>query len=627
MKDRRKNKTKRKVLLALYLAVCLVIIVAAYFHLSRIARNFNTEHLELITGLYAEKMNDSMEYLQNYVQEDIKMIRSMENAQPEEILEQLEKNLDKTVFGDIGFIMNDGEIYGSSSCAVSDIKKKQLDEAALASDTSFNSDPYQSSRTGNMTMTVFVPVGDTSLVHTLYVSIMIENLRQLGEYELLQGKISIHLLKADSENFITCVSDNSGTSGSWNNLLLQQKYFQYDVGYSYNQWIKDMRSGKKDGRFSAIIRGEESTISYRSISVMPGWYVIVELTNKNISDITQQFSAWGGVYGSILVGFTMLYMLTIVLLEKKDKKMYMGLSTTDSLTGILNRRAFQIAVEEELRGKTPGVFIFIDVDNFKIYNDTYGHNNGDFCLKHFAKTMKSCFPEDSIIGRYGGDEFVVMLRYINSQKEAEQIAAKIVDVVKKKENLTIPETISVSIGMAFFNDEKNCSELFSKADEALYISKKAGKGCFSVYGRKYDSEIVTGAEHKVLIWSASRNIISTLEYELPHTVSTDSVASIEDIREYFDAKENNVMAIYVDFSDYPYDGKELWDILKKETWLKKCPIIAICKEGNINQIKYAVNSGIIMDLMLAPLEVPQLKRRINEYMSYYKISQEEKDEQ
>ena len=98
------------------------------------------------------------------------------------------KNLDKTVFGDIGFIMNDGEIYGSSSCAVFDIKKKKLDEAALASDTSFNSDPYQSSRTGNMTMTVFVPVGDTSLVHTLYVSIMIENLRQLGEYELLQAR-------------------------------------------------------------------------------------------------------------------------------------------------------------------------------------------------------------------------------------------------------------------------------------------------------------------------------------------------------------------------------------------------------------------------------------------------------
>lgn len=88
----------------------------------------------------------------------------------------------------------------------------------------------------------------------------------------------------------------------------------------------------------------------------------------------------------------------------------MGLSAIDFLTGILNRRAFQKSVEDEMYKKTPGVFIFIDVDNFKSYNDTYGHNNGDFCLKHFAETMKKCFPAESIIGRYGGDEFVVYLK-------------------------------------------------------------------------------------------------------------------------------------------------------------------------------------------------------------------------
>ena len=299
------------------------------------------------------------------------------------------------------------------------------------------------------------------------------------------------------------------------------------------------------------------------------------------------------------------------------------------MTHMFNKATTEAMINETIKTNNEALnaLMVIDIDNFKSVNDTLGHKVGDHVICVIASVISSVVGVNDIMGRFGGDEFVVMLRYINSQKEAEQIAAKIVDVVKKKENLTIPETISVSIGMAFFNDEKNCSELFSKADEALYISKKAGKGCFSVYGRKYDSEIVNGAEHKVLIWSASRNIISTLEYELPHTVSTDRVSSIEDVREYFDAKENNVMAIYVDFSDYPYDGKELWDILKKETWLKKCPIIAICKEGNINQIKYAVNSGIIMDLMLAPLEVAQLKRRINEYMSYYKISQEEKDEQ
>ena len=110
--------------------------MAAYFHLSRIARKYNTEHLELITSLYAEK-----------------------------ILERLQKN---------------------------------LDQQALESEQSFNSDPYQSSQTGNMIMTVFVPVKDSSQIYSLYVSIMIENLRQLGVYELLQGKISVQLLNANS---------------------------------------------------------------------------------------------------------------------------------------------------------------------------------------------------------------------------------------------------------------------------------------------------------------------------------------------------------------------------------------------------------------------------------------------
>ena len=193
--------------LALYLTVCLAIIVSAYFHLSRIAQNFNTQHLELITGLYAEKMNESMEYLQNYVKEDVKMIQAMENKEPEKIQKRL--------------------------CAVADIKKKNFDKQALSSAISFNPDPYQSSETGNMIMTVFVPVADDSQIRTLYVSIMIEQLRKLGVYELLQGKINVHLLKVDSENFITCISSNEDTTANgWNNLLLQQKYFKYDENYS-----------------------------------------------------------------------------------------------------------------------------------------------------------------------------------------------------------------------------------------------------------------------------------------------------------------------------------------------------------------------------------------------------------
>lgn len=83
----------------------------------------------------------------------------------------------------------------------------------------------------------------------------------------------------------------------------EQKYIDTEVPLAYFQlsrMARDMRSGKTDGGFSASIHGVESTISYRSITSMPGWYVIVELANKDISDIT------------------LIYMLSIMLLEKKS---------------------------------------------------------------------------------------------------------------------------------------------------------------------------------------------------------------------------------------------------------------------------------------------------------------------
>lgn len=484
MSDRRKKTKKRKLYLAIYLCLCLLIILLAYFQLSRMARDYNTRHLELITGLYAEKMNDSMEYLQNYAQDNVKVAQAMEDKTPSQVLARMEKNLDSTVFCGIGLIGENGEIYGSKYAAA-DIRQEGLDKQAMEAEDFFYSDPYQSSETGSMIVTTFVPVPDSAWLHTIYVSVRIENLRQFGVYDLLRDKISVHLLKADSENFVTCIS-NSGTEsfeGSWNNLLLQQRYFQYDDGYSYSQWVRDMRSGKTDGRFSATIRDVESTISYRSITSMPGWYVIVELANKDVSDITQQFSWLGGTFGCILVAITLIYMLSILLLEKKDKKVYMGLSATDPLTELLNRRALQNAVEEELKKKATGYFIFIDIDNFKTYNDTYGHNNGDLCLKHCARIMKKCFPEDSILGRYGGDEFVVCLKGATQ----EETHAYMLEFQSCLTPLTLSTgevaELSVSAGGAAYPDQgEDFVSLCRSADAALYEVKQNGKGDFRVKG-------------------------------------------------------------------------------------------------------------------------------------------------
>lgn len=86
MKDRRKSKKKRRGMLVLYLVVCTAVIVIAYFHLTKIAKDYNTEHLELISGLYAEKMNETIDYLQSYAKENVKTVRNIEDKEPEEIL-------------------------------------------------------------------------------------------------------------------------------------------------------------------------------------------------------------------------------------------------------------------------------------------------------------------------------------------------------------------------------------------------------------------------------------------------------------------------------------------------------------------------------------------------------------
>lgn len=123
MSDRRKKTKKRKLYLAIYLCLCLLIILLAYFQLSRMARDYNTRHLELITGLYAEKMNDSMEYLQNYARDNVKVAQAMEDKTPSQVLAHMEKNLDSTVFCGIGLIGENGEIYGSKYAAAVSARK------------------------------------------------------------------------------------------------------------------------------------------------------------------------------------------------------------------------------------------------------------------------------------------------------------------------------------------------------------------------------------------------------------------------------------------------------------------------------------------------------------------------
>lgn len=152
---------------------------------------------------------------------------------------------------------------------------------------------------------------------------------------------------------------------------------------------------------------------------------------------------------------------------------------TDSLTGLWNYGSFQYKLDEELAKakKTNDTLsiLMVDVDNFKNYNDTFGHIQGDLILKEISKKIKDSCRKIDIVCRYGGEEFSLILPS-NNKKEAGLLAERIRKSIEK--NSILDYKFTVSIGVANFpQDHTQKKELIKKADTALYQAKAKGKNC------------------------------------------------------------------------------------------------------------------------------------------------------
>jgi len=154
----------------------------------------------------------------------------------------------------------------------------------------------------------------------------------------------------------------------------------------------------------------------------------------------------------------------------------------DSLTGLFNRRAFENKVGEEFerskRYHSPLSLLILDIDNFKIINDTYGHHGGDAALVKISETFREKTRQSDFPARYGGEEFVLLLPETD-QENAVQAATKIHGAIRSSAFGTTarPFRLTVSIGVSstsvkFYSDWR---ELLRDADHALYIAKGSGK--------------------------------------------------------------------------------------------------------------------------------------------------------
>lgn len=162
----------------------------------------------------------------------------------------------------------------------------------------------------------------------------------------------------------------------------------------------------------------------------------------------------------------------------------------DALTGLWNREYTEDAVNSMLQSGTGGAVMMIDMDNFKLINDNYGHIAGDKTLKMFADTLREYSVEGDVLCRIGGDEFVVFVKGTPSNSELSRRAADIIsDICRKIGECGFETDTSVSIGIAKTPDDgTDFASLYNSADKALYYVKQNGKNSYHFFSDRVAAE-------------------------------------------------------------------------------------------------------------------------------------------
>jgi len=168
-------------------------------------------------------------------------------------------------------------------------------------------------------------------------------------------------------------------------------------------------------------------------------------------------------------------------------------ATLDALTGFYNRRQLEERIKQEIasaqRQKTPLCAIMTDIDHFKNVNDTYGHAVGDLVLKTVSRVMRSQLREYDIAGRYGGEEFALLLPF-TKLKEAKMVAERLrktieatkIDISEVNPDIDKKEiNVTISLGIYEFKNDDAEDDLLKKADKALYEAKGTGRNRVIVY--------------------------------------------------------------------------------------------------------------------------------------------------
>lgn len=191
---------------------------------------------------------------------------------------------------------------------------------------------------------------------------------------------------------------------------------------------------------------------------------------------------------NLIGGFQARFLWNLLTRLKQTNEQITYLAHHDTLTALPNRILFYDRLSQAItrgrREKELSAVLFLDLDGFKLINDTFGHDVGDALLREAAKRIVGCVRESDTVARMGGDEFTVILSNVRTPDNIKHVATKIVEAIARPFVLNGKEcSVSVSIGISLHPDNgETAAQLVKIADAAMYLAKHSGKNCYRFIG-------------------------------------------------------------------------------------------------------------------------------------------------
>lgn len=264
--------------------------------------------------------------------------------------------------------------------------------------------------------------------------------------------------------------------------------------------------------------------------VYPEWLSITKIKDPNTNEI------------NFMALFT-----DISSIKEADKKLQFY-AKHDHLTGLLNKVQFEnilnFSIERAKRNNSKLALMFIDLDHFKEINDTYGHNVGDLVLKTVASRIAKTLRKEDVTARIGGDEFNILIDYIEDESDALEIGNKLNEAIKKDiylENATF--YLSFSIGIAIYPYHGiNTKDLIKNADAAMYEVKKSGRDGVLLYNSEFTKKLLKKVELQNRLKEATKNEDFQVFYQPILNLTSNKIIGAEALIRWFDKKENSYIS-------------------------------------------------------------------------------------